>query len=59
MTSCPHAAEGRFRHEALFYRSDADLLDVVAPFVEEGLSAGEPTLVALQRDHAAMVRSAL
>lgn len=34
-----------FRHEAVLYRGDFDFVERVAPFVIEGLTAGEPTLV--------------
>ncbi|GHF63806.1 anti-sigma regulatory factor (Ser/Thr protein kinase) [Amycolatopsis bartoniae] len=42
------AAEGHegYFHEAAFYASDQELLDVVVPFLEEGVAAGEPVLVA-------------
>ncbi|MFI6231307.1 anti-sigma factor RsbA family regulatory protein [Micromonospora echinospora] len=46
-------------HEALCYDSDDGLLAVVLPFLLGGVEAGEPTLVALEERHAALVRSAL
>jgi anti-sigma regulatory factor (Ser/Thr protein kinase) len=36
-----------FRHEAVFYAGPEAFLDRVAPFVEEGVAAGEPVMVAL------------
>jgi anti-sigma regulatory factor (Ser/Thr protein kinase) len=36
-----------FQHEVLVYSDPAEFLSVVVPFVEEGLEAGEPTLVAV------------
>jgi anti-sigma regulatory factor (Ser/Thr protein kinase) len=36
-----------FRHEAVFYAGPEGFLDRVAPFVEEGVAAGEPVMVAL------------
>ena len=39
-----------FSHEALFYRGARELVDSVAPFVREGVSIGEPVLVALLPD---------
>jgi anti-sigma regulatory factor (Ser/Thr protein kinase) len=37
-----------FRHEAVFYAGPEAFLDDVAPFVEEGVAAGEPVMVALE-----------
>jgi len=37
-----------FRHEAVFYAGPEGFLDRVAPFVEEGVAAGEPVMVALE-----------
>jgi anti-sigma regulatory factor (Ser/Thr protein kinase) len=46
-------------HEAVLYRSERDLLDVVVPFLRGGLETGEPTIVALGDGNAALVRDAL
>jgi anti-sigma regulatory factor (Ser/Thr protein kinase) len=46
-------------HEALFYRSDDEFLETVVPFLEQGLQAAEPTLVALNDRASTMLRSAL
>lgn len=35
-----------FRHEAVFYRNDAEYIAATLPFVRQGVAAGEPTLVA-------------
>ncbi|MEU4570474.1 sensor histidine kinase [Micromonospora sp. NPDC023956] len=48
-----------YLHEAICYDSDEDLLAVVLPFLLGGVEAGEPTLVSLGEQHAALVRSAL
>jgi anti-sigma regulatory factor (Ser/Thr protein kinase) len=37
-----------FSHEALLYDGPDDLASRVVPFIEEGLDAGEPTMVALR-----------
>ena len=37
-----------FSHEALLYDGPRDLPSRVMPFIEEGLDAGEPTMVALR-----------
>jgi anti-sigma regulatory factor (Ser/Thr protein kinase) len=39
--------DGGYRHEAYFYADDREFVDGCAAFVEEGLAAGEPALVAL------------
>lgn len=55
------AAEGHtgFFHETALYGSDDELLDIVVPFLEGGVSAGEPTVVSLASHNAALVRRAL
>jgi anti-sigma regulatory factor (Ser/Thr protein kinase) len=42
------SATARFRHEAVFYPGPEAFLDHVAPFVEKGVAAGEPVMVALE-----------
>jgi anti-sigma regulatory factor (Ser/Thr protein kinase) len=34
-----------FRHEAVLYRGDSDFVEQIAPFVIDGIAAGEPALV--------------
>lgn len=46
-------------HETAFYGSDEELVAIAAPFVEGGLAAGEPTLVALGARNADLLRRAL
>lgn len=55
------AAKGHlgYFHEAAFYGSDEELLDVVVPFLEDGVAAGEPTLVAFDEPNEKLVRSAM
>jgi anti-sigma regulatory factor (Ser/Thr protein kinase) len=55
------AAQGYqgYYHEAVCYSSDDELLDVVVPFLTEGLKVGEPTIVALGERNAALVSSAM
>ena len=36
-----------FIHQALIYDSDQEFMDVALPFVEQGLSSRQPTLVAV------------
>ncbi|MEV4054822.1 anti-sigma factor RsbA family regulatory protein [Amycolatopsis sp. NPDC049688] len=52
------AARG-YDHAAVHYTSDAELLAVAVPFLEGGLTAGEPTLVSLEPERAELVRDAL
>jgi len=54
--SAPH--EG-FIHSALIYGSDDAFMDVALPFVEQGMLAGEPTLVAVNGRNVEHLRSAL
>jgi anti-sigma regulatory factor (Ser/Thr protein kinase) len=48
-----------FVHRALIYGSDREFMDVAVPFVEAGLSEGQPTLVAVQDRHVENLRAAL
>src|SRR4051794_1396104 len=53
------APQAGFVHSALIYRSDAAFMDIGLPFVEQGIEAGEPTLVAVQASNIDNLRSAL
>lgn len=46
-------------HEAAFYGSDEEVLEIVVPFLLGGLAAGEPTVVAFGRHNTDLVRAAL
>jgi anti-sigma regulatory factor (Ser/Thr protein kinase) len=48
-----------FVHKALIYGSDEEFTDVALPFLEDGLEAREPILVAVQRRHLENVRAVL
>ena len=54
--SAPHKG---FIHSALIYGSDDAFMDVALPFVERGMAAGEPTLVAVQPANVENLRGAL
>ena len=58
---CEHGPHGRdgFRHEALFYAGHAEFLERTAAFVEDGLRAGEPVMVALPAVRLELLRAAL
>ncbi|MET8834870.1 anti-sigma factor RsbA family regulatory protein [Micromonospora sp. NPDC004540] len=47
------------RHDALLYADDRDYRAAVAQFVEAGLAAGEPVLVAVPTDRLSLVRPLL
>lgn len=53
------AGHDGYFHELALYGSDSELLDVTIPFIEDGLAAGEPTLVGLGERNTALVRAAL
>lgn len=59
MTRDTLTAEAGFCHDAVFYGSDDEFLRIVAPFLDEGVAAGEPTLAALGDEHAELMRSEL
>jgi anti-sigma regulatory factor (Ser/Thr protein kinase) len=46
-------------HEAVFYRSESELLDVAVPFLRGGIEAGEPTIVGFGVPHTKLIRDAL
>jgi AcrR family transcriptional regulator len=46
-------------HEGLIYSSDAEFLDVLVPFLREGVEAGERALVVLAPDRAKLLRDRL
>jgi anti-sigma regulatory factor (Ser/Thr protein kinase) len=51
--------EDSFRHEALFYNGEDGFLQGTLPFVLEALGAGEPVLVAVREQRAALLKDAL
>jgi anti-sigma regulatory factor (Ser/Thr protein kinase) len=53
------ARERSHVHEALFYDTDAELLRVVVPFLEQGLAADEPTVVVLNDQAAELLHAAV
>jgi anti-sigma regulatory factor (Ser/Thr protein kinase) len=48
-----------YNHTLLVYDSDDQMVNVVAPYLEAGLAAGEPTLAVLNRPNWAILREAL
>jgi len=49
----------RFRHEALLYSGQADFVDQVLPFLQEGIAAGEPILVVESHQKIGLLSDAL
>jgi anti-sigma regulatory factor (Ser/Thr protein kinase) len=58
MRTGPAAGRTGYLHELVTYDSDAELLDAVVPFLEDGAAAGEPTYASLPDREAALVRHA-
>jgi anti-sigma regulatory factor (Ser/Thr protein kinase) len=48
-----------FQHEALLYAAEDDFLAATVPFIDAGIAAGEPVLVALPPDRMLPLRDAL
>jgi anti-sigma regulatory factor (Ser/Thr protein kinase) len=48
-----------YRHSVLVYDADDQMVGAVAPYLEAGLAAGEPTLAVLSRANWAILRDAL
>lgn len=46
---------GRYRHHALLYDSDASFVDGVVPFIQDGLDAGETVLLGLTEGQLALL----
>ncbi|SFK74322.1 Anti-sigma regulatory factor (Ser/Thr protein kinase) [Amycolatopsis sacchari] len=59
MRSGAAAGHTGYYHETAFYSSDQELLDVVVPFLEDGLAAGEPVLVAFGPVNQRLLTSAM
>lgn len=55
----PRVLNDSFRHEALFYSSDAEFIAGTLPFVSEGCEAGEAVLVGARRERIDLLRVAL
>ncbi len=54
-----HAESGPFRHAATIYGSDEGFLATVVPFVQEGIDAGESTILALTANQQALLTAAI
>jgi len=59
MTSQAVARQSGFAHELFLHTSTDEMLDFVIPFAQEGVAAGEPTLLAVRAATAAAVLNGL
>lgn len=50
------AGHGRFVHTAALYGSDEEFRDIVLPFLQDGVAAGEPTFVGLGEPTTALLQ---
>jgi hypothetical protein len=55
----PGRAQQSYRHEAFLWREPADFRAGMVPFLEDGLDADEPMMVAVLPEHAAWLTEAL
>ncbi|MBF4999607.1 sensor histidine kinase [Nocardia sp. BSTN01] len=58
-TSSTEPRPGEFVHPAVFYHSDADYLDALAPFITEGLAQQHPVAVAVPAPRLRVLREAV
>lgn len=59
MRSGAAAGHRGYFHECALYASDEEFVEIVVPFLADGIAAGEPTLAALGEKNGALVRSAM
>src|SRR4051794_10709141 len=55
----PPRSRQSYRHEAFLWSSSADFAHGLVPFIQDGIDAGEPVMVALVPEHSACVRDGL
>ena len=55
----PLRSQQSYRHEALLWHTPEDFTDALVGFVDEGLDAGEPVMVAVTPEHTAWLQEAL
>lgn len=55
----PLRSQQSYRHEALLWHTAEDFTDTLVPFVDEGLDAGEPVMVAVTPQHTVWLQEAL
>lgn len=57
--AAPPRSQQSYRHEAFLWSDAQEFTSFLTPFVEEGLAAGEPVMVAVVRPHVTWLRDAL
>jgi len=57
--SLPARAQQSYRHEAFLWHDSFDFTAEMVPFVQEGLAAGEPVMVAVGPEHTEWLRAGL
>lgn len=55
----PARSRQSYRHEAFLWRTESEFTDTMVAFVEEGLAADEPVMVALVQEHADWLKAGL
>ena len=55
----PPRSQQSYRHEAFLWSDATEYTSFLTPFIEGGIAAGEPVMVALLRQHASWLRDAL
>ena len=59
MQASPERSRQSYRHEAYLWHDETDFASGLVPFINEGLDAGEPVMVAVIPEHTAWLRKAL
>jgi hypothetical protein len=59
MSQAPPRSQQAYRHEAFLWHDAREFVSVLGPFLEEGLAAGEPVMVAVIREHANWLRDSI
>ena len=57
--SSPGRTQQSYRHEAFLWHDQGDFVAGMVPFLEDGLAAGEPMMVAVVPEHTSWLRDAL
>ena len=55
----PNRAQQSYRHEAFLWHDSVDFASSMVPFLEEGLDAGEPIMVAVIPEHTTWLKDSL
>ena len=55
MKASPERSRQSYRHEAYLWHDETDFAAGLVPFIEDGLDAGEPVMVAVIPEHTELV----